>query len=85
MSYLIHEGTHIIKSGFESEQGAKASLTRRWKKRYPNAEVSSIEYFNKNVDHYVTVTNIMTGGAAQILASQQGGCCDPSTERYHCM
>lgn len=33
----------------------------------------------------VTVINIMSGKECQIRASEQGGCCDPSTERYHCM
>ena len=84
MNFLIHNGTNVIKT-FETEKGAKTALTRKWKKKYPNAQVSSIEYFNKEVDHMVTVINIMSGKECQIRASEQGGCCDPSTERYHCM
>lgn len=84
MTYVIHNGTHILKL-CDSERGAKTSLTRKWKKRYPNAEVSSYDYFSKNVDHMVTVKNLLSGLDCQIRASEQGGCTDPSTERFHCM
>lgn len=84
-NFLIHDGTHIIKSGFDTEKGAKTSLTRKWKKKYPNAQVSSNEYFNNSVDHMVTVKNLLSGLDCKIRASEKGGCCDPSTERYHCM
>lgn len=85
MSYLIHNDTYIIASGFNSERGAKTSLTRRWKKRYPKAEVCSREHFDNHIDHMVETVNIMTGGKCMIRASEKGGCCDPGTERYHCM
>ena len=85
MSFLIHNGAHIIKSGFETEKGAKTSLTRKWKKKYPNAEISSYEYFHNAVDHMVTVRVLGTDKTCQIRASEQGGCCDPSTETYWSM
>lgn len=84
-TFLIHNGTHIIKSGFDTEKGAKTSLTRKWKKKYPEAQVSSYEYFNTAINHMVTVKNLLSGLEYQIRASDVGGCCDPSTERYHCM
>jgi len=34
---------------------------------------------------YVTVRNLMTGQDVQIEASERGGPCDPSTERYWTM
>jgi len=83
MNYIIHRGTRIIKS-FPSEQGAKCSLSRKWKKKYPDAEVHSQQYFNEHIDHLVEVNNLLSGKPVKIRASEVGGCCDPSTERYHC-
>lgn len=33
----------------------------------------------------VKVTNLLSGKEVEIPWNQVGGCCDPSTERYHCM
>lgn len=47
------------------------------------------EEYNKTglitANEMVTVTNIRTGGPVQIRRVDVGTCCDPSTERYHCM
>lgn len=81
MTYVIHNGVHILKT-CDSERGAKIGLTRKWKKKYPNAQVSSIEYFNKEVDHMVTVGVLGTDKTCQIRASEQGSVNDPSMELY---
>lgn len=76
--------THILKY-FKSERGAKTSLTRGKDEKYLGCEVCTLEHFNTRIDYTVTVTNLLSGKPATIRASERGGCCDPSTERYHCM
>ena len=85
MSFLIHDGTYIVKSGFKSEKEAKTSLTRRWKRKHPNAKVCSTDYFHQHIDHMITVKSLGNGNECQIRASEKGGCCDPSTELYWSM
>jgi hypothetical protein len=40
---------------------------------------------NTNGDHMITVINCLSGQPVQIRRADQGGCTDPSTERYHSM
>jgi hypothetical protein len=50
--------------------------------------VMSMESFHRYLDPMVTVYNSITGDGKtpiRIPRSQEGTCCDPSTERYHCM
>lgn len=42
------------------------------------------DIFRTTVDHDVEVTSLM-GGTVRIKASERGGPCDPSTERYWSM
>ena len=48
------------------------------------AAVDSEEYHN-DIDHDVEVINMMSGNPVTIKASERGGPCDPSTERYWSM
>ena len=48
-------------------------------------DVCTLSHFYENVDKTVTVKNLMSGKPVQIRASERGGCCDPSTERYWSM
>jgi antitoxin component of MazEF toxin-antitoxin module len=48
-------------------------------------EVTTAEDFRENVDHFVTVKNLMSGKDVTIKASDQGTCVDPSTETYWSM
>lgn len=74
-------------SHFAMERTAKAVLTKAikaGKAKEGEYIVASADDWHK-ADEMVTVTNILTGKEVQIRASERGGCCDPSTERYHCM
>ena len=53
--------------------------------RIAKLNVCTSEHFHNEVDHMVTVTNLMSGTKIQIRASDEGGCTDPSTERYWSM
>jgi hypothetical protein len=50
-----------------------------------NVKVLPKMMFDANVDHKITVRNLMNGQPVEILASQAGSCCDPSTETYWSM
>lgn len=75
---------HVLQGGYKTAGAAKAALTRKWLKRYADAKVMDSETFQKD-EPMVETRNILTGGKCMIKASQAGGCCDPSTERYHSM
>ena len=83
--WLIVNGWHILAS-FDTEGGAKRSRTRKWSKRYPNCQVVSCEWFDAN-EPMVETYDMLNPDAGTFLipASQKGTCCDPGTERYHCM
>ena len=90
MSYVIFdERNGKILHHFDTMQGAKCSFTRRGYANDPNMTVSDIDHYKKTgyvkANSLVTVTNIMTGLDIKIRLIDQGTCCDPSTERYHCM
>ena len=48
-------------------------------------EVLSRDEYNQRWNQPVTVINCVTQKPVTIPLGQQGTCCDPSTERYHCM
>ncbi len=83
MKYIIHNDFHIIKT-YDTEQGAKSALTRKWKREYPNAIIMSQDDFDAQ-EPRVQVRNLMNGKIVELPKSQVGGCCDPSTERYWSM
>lgn len=88
MSAVIYDSTtgREIKS-FDTLQGARTALTRMNKAismtNPINLVACSREEFNAQ-DIEVEVTNIY-GKKCKIRRSQQGGCCDPSTELYWSM
>ena len=74
---------HIV-AEFDTERGAKISWSRKHNKDSDLA-VADIETFNTSIDYEIEVKNLLSGLPCKIKKSQQGGCCDPSTERYHSM
>ena len=53
--------------------------------RIAKLDVCTLSEFVNEKDKMVTVKNLMSGTEIQIRASERGGCCDPSTERYWSM
>jgi hypothetical protein len=76
---------------YPSERGAKGACTRMNKEAsQPVARyiVMSVESFHRYLDPLVAVYNSITGDGktpVMIPRSQEGSCCDQSTERYHSM
>lgn len=50
-----------------------------------NAEVMSADYYADKCAEKIDVRNCISGKLVQIRRDQEGTCCDPSMERYHCM
>lgn len=53
--------------------------------RIENLCACTMDYFDDRVDYMVEVKNLMSGKTINIRRSAQGGCTDPSTERYWSM
>ena len=53
--------------------------------RIENLCACTMDYFDDRVDYMVEVKNLMSGKTIKIRRSAQGGCTDPSTERYWSM
>lgn len=53
--------------------------------RIAKLDVCTLSEFVNEKDKKVKVKNLMSGTEVEINASERGGCCDPSTERYWCM
>jgi len=53
--------------------------------RIENLCACTTEYFNTRVDYMVEVKSLMSDKMVKIRRSAQGGCTDPSTERYWSM
>ena len=79
-------------AAYSSVNRAKAAMKRSkfhsGKQRFPEGEyvVMTIEEWHE-ADVMVETYNILNpkAGPIMIRKSQKGGCCDPGTERYHCM
>lgn len=96
MKYLAYnaESLHII-AHCETLAGAKRSATRAMKRCRMSENVyiqnisvvaGTVEEYNAadiEVDTYSMLDPNRT--PIKIKKSKKGGCCDPATERYHCM
>lgn len=84
---LYRKRGHYNPAEYSQRQNAKAVCTRL-NKTYGDTvqwKVMTIEEFNAQ-DILVAVYNTITGDGKTpiyIRKSKVGGCCDPSTERYH--
>ena len=94
------ESLKIIKR-YDSMRGAKAALTRARKSgsmkymtsfgygRMKADRVAKLDVCTPSefaaLDYEVEVRNLMSGKMVKIAKSEEGGCCDPSTERYWSM
>lgn len=88
MKYLIYNTrTLYIEKRFETERGAKVSLSRKYSKQRDGHElaVTDLDTFHNEIDYDVQVRNIVGGKMVTIKKSEQGSCCDPSRELYHTM
>ncbi len=75
---------------FPTERAAKTIRTKVIKKAGAGAEEAAewvvADYDTwRDAEPMVTVKHLLSGKDVQIRASERGGCCDPSTERYHTM
>jgi len=90
----------IFKSGFATLGAAKRSATAAQKREDAFLRNHSTDWMRQNtntycavdedefytfIDHDVVVKNMMSGKEVTLRASQVGGPCDPSTERYWSM
>lgn len=98
MSAVIYDPEHVKIYGiYKTKSAARTVLNNAleagWKiqgRKYPHLtlerlDVVDAETFRNEIDHEITVTNAVGGGHARIMKSEQGGPCDPSTERYWSM
>lgn len=95
MSYVIYKPAtwRIFKfpSGktavYDSDRQAKAQFTKLVNTGVIKADEWSVDTYDnyRNNEPTVTVKSLMNGAAVTIRMSDQGGCCDPSTERYWSM
>ena len=83
MYYIITDSWHILHK-CETLQGARASLTRKWSKKYSDARIMEAEEFRASVP-MVETTNLLSGKKLMIRADEKGGCTDPGTETYWSM
>lgn len=93
-AFIVHTAndTLVVEKRYATVGAAKAAMTRAKKRngspKYPATthEVMTLEQFQE-ADVMVETYNILNPGAGPIMIrkSQKGGCCDPGTERYHCM
>ena len=89
--FNIHNGRVLKK--FDTYRGAKGAFTRMCKKSdCEDLECATMERYLKTgaiiTNQLVTVYSIFDQKQErpiQIRRGDVGGCCDPSTERYHCM
>ena len=72
---------------FSTERGARIAQGRNNKNPVKfQCGVLTLEAFNDLfANKKVTVKNLMTGKDVEILESDRGGVCDPSTERFWSM
>jgi len=80
--------TNVYSSKGRAQAAMNRSKFQSGKQRYPASEyqVMTIEEWQE-ADVMVETINILNPSAGPIMIrkSEQGGCCDPGTERYHCM
>lgn len=94
MSHVIvhKESWHNTEKSYRTLGMAQGAMKRTKKRngtpKYPadQYEAMSIEDWRAQ-DYEVETVNILNpkAGPIKIRRSQKGGCCDPGTERYHCM
>lgn len=82
--YVVRQSNpfYIVKR-YNTLRGARVGLAAFLRKSKDYMIVSKLD-FDKN-DVIVTVKNLVSGKPVQIRKSEQGTCCDPSTERYWSM
>jgi hypothetical protein len=94
MTYLAYNNETLkIEAHCETLAGAKRSATKANKRNaareYPHAGtiVAGTREEYAAADVMVETYNMLNPSAGKIMIrkSQQGGCCDPATERYHTM
>lgn len=85
----LYKGNSYGPKHYEEERIAKAQftkLTRGLKPKLVAADWKVIPFEDyRKLDTKITVRNLLSGSECQIDVNDEGGCCDPSTERYHCM
>jgi len=81
-----------LTSLYSSKGRAQAAMNRSkfnsGKQRYPATDYKVMTLAEwQEADVMVETVNILNPSAGPIMIpkSQKGGCCDPGTERYHCM
>ena len=75
----------IYRDHIKSLGAAKRMLPKIMDKYGPQIAIADETFFRTAIDHEITVKNLTSGQDVKIMASQKGGVCDPSTERYWSM
>ena len=90
---IVHKESWQKEKGYKTKGAAEGAMKRTKERggiclRYPETkyEVMTLEAWEAG-DYLVDTINILNpkAGTFKIRRSQQGTCCDPSTERYHSM
>ena len=84
---LYRKPSHYCPMTYPTVHGARIACAKL-NKSFGNCgqwKVITSGEFTDLYDPIVTVFNCLTGKPCQIRKSEVGGCCDPSTERYHSM
>jgi hypothetical protein len=84
---LYRKPGHYCAASYDTERGAKGACTKLNKQYGDTAQwiVMTHDQFEFYYNPLVEVKNILSGKPCMIRRSERGGCCDPSTERYHSM
>ena len=86
-TYRLYKGRSYDAKRYINEIAAKAQftrLTRLGKLKEGEWAITSYTKFLE-MEPEVEVINLLSGKPCKIKATLAGGCCDPSTETYHCM
>lgn len=71
---------------YRTERGARIAATKLMQQDITQPRiVMTHKEFTDEFDPIVTVRNMLASHPVQLRKSEVGGCCDPSTELYHCM
>lgn len=85
---IFDERNGAIVQSYRTIGAARGAFTRKYSKQ-PDLKVCTYDEYKVTgavfAAELVEVINIIGGNPIMIRRDEVGGCCDPSTERYHCM
>lgn len=87
MQFVVYNTQSLQHESFATEGAAKRSCTAKNKKGTGQYAWTDFQNFDTNINTWTTTYNMMDPDRkpVPIRRADLGGCCDPATERYHCM